>query len=83
MRMTRELVIEARGALARLECVCGGKKQRGHVFCRGCYWRLKPEVQRALYQPVYSEAYAEAYAEAVGVLGRGSAAPREGDGRLF
>jgi hypothetical protein len=74
---------EARRSLARAECVCGKKKTRGHVFCRGCYWRLPAGIQNGLYRPAFSAAFAEAYAAAVGLLRPEAGVGQGGDGRLF
>lgn len=52
--------------LRRSVCQCGRTKDRGHAFCKPCYYALNPETQRSLYIPV--PAFGEAYERALGFL---------------
>jgi len=45
-------------------CMCGRPKQSGRSFCYGCYKKLPPEVQKALYRKIgngYEQAYDDAH----------------------
>ena len=84
MKPTREQVIEARRALTAVACgVCGEKKTRGHVFCRGCFWRLPADLRNGLYRDALSAEYAETYVRAVGLLKPAAEGEEKGTGRLF
>lgn len=41
-------------------CCCGRKKAKDQTFCRGCYFTLSAELQRALYRRI-GHGYIEAY----------------------
>lgn len=52
-----ELTITRMGALRDLqlaECLCGEKKTRGQTFCKGCYYQLTREQQRATYKDIFN-----------------------------
>lgn len=53
--------------LAGKTCHCGKPKQRGHTFCRFCYFRLPPQLGQALYKRL-GYGYREAYEAAVDYL---------------
>jgi len=45
-------------------CMCGRAKQPGKSFCYGCYKKLPPEKQKALYRKIgsgYEQAYDDAH----------------------
>ena len=63
-------------------CRCGAEKERGHTFCRNCYYRLQPGLRKLLYRRL-GEGYEQAYETAIQVLGFAKpevdAAPRSRD----
>lgn len=60
---TRDLIAE----LAATSCRCGVVKQRGHTFCRRCYYRLPAHMRGNLYRRI-NEGYAMAYVAAAEYL---------------
>jgi hypothetical protein len=54
---------EACMALAATKCICRKPKQQRRAFCLGCYLRLPPGMQKALWRKVghgFEQAYAAA-----------------------
>jgi hypothetical protein len=62
-----ERTIEIVDELAGIKCSCGKVKRARQSFCRGCYSRLPPEFQKALYQRL-EDGYVEAYENALHFL---------------
>ena len=59
--------IEIIRTLGGLECRCKKPKRAHDSFCRWCYGKLPPTMQRALYQRV-GDGYEQAYGAAVDFL---------------
>jgi hypothetical protein len=49
------------------QCLCGERKTRGQTFCKGCYYQLSRQQQRALYFDLFN-GYLDALKEAALVL---------------
>lgn len=49
-------------------CVCGKYKQSRMSHCRSCYFKLPPEMRKALYKRFY-EGYQEAFNRSLEFLG--------------
>lgn len=60
---TRELIAELQGTV----CRCGGTKQAGNTFCRGCFYSLPKPLRGALYRRV-GQGYEQAYQAAAAAL---------------
>lgn len=48
----------------RETCRCGSQKERGHSFCRACYFCLTNEQRKALFSRP-GKGYREAYEDAI------------------
>jgi len=50
-------------AFKSLRCICNGAKKPGTGFCRGCYFSLPVQMQRALWRR-FGAGFEEAYTDA-------------------
>ena len=51
----------------RETCRCGSPKERGHTFCRSCYFCLTNEQRKALFAK-FGKGYREAYEDAIATI---------------